>query len=319
MSVKKYTCNMCNKEYKTSQSLCNHNKLKHKNILNKSSIIIEDILEISSNDTHNIPVTSFKIKKTDQRICIYCNKELSNYKNLHRHLQICKMRDSILTENEELKQITENQEKEMKEMRKSLNELKKLMLDMMNKKCKMHPKTFQKMVNSNNTINMTINNNIQYVELGDEELHKVFSRKEKMKILCGLDSPMTKIIKHAHLNATYPQFQNIIITNAKGNQTYTYNKVLKKFVLNDKVELLEDLITYRFDDLIEFYNECKDKLEPDKRRSLEKLFLLKNDDEYYTTKAKEFNVIIYNECNKDNIKYKEEESILEDEINELCI
>ncbi len=168
----------------------------------------------------------------------------------------------------------------------------------------MHPKTFQKMVNSNNTINMTINNNIQYVELGDEELHKVFTEKEKMKILCGRDSPMNKIIRHTHLNNDYPQFQNIIITNAKGNQAYTYNKVLKKFVLNDKVELLEDLITYRFDDLLEFYNECKDKLEPDKRISLEKLFLFKNDDEYYTTKSKEFNVIIYNECNKDNIRYK---------------
>ena len=202
MSVKNYTCNICNREYKSSQSLCNHKKLKHKNILEKSSIITEDILKISSNDTPNIPVISSninKLKKTDQRICIYCNKELSNYKNLHRHLQICKKKESIEKENEELK-------KEMKEMRKSLNELKKLMLDMMNKKCKMHPKTFQKMVNSNNTINMTINNNIQYVELGDEELHKVFSRKEKMKILCGLDSPMTKIIKHAHLNATYPQF-----------------------------------------------------------------------------------------------------------------
>lgn len=42
------------------------------------------------------------------------------------------MRDNILTENEELKQITENQEKEMNEMRKSFNELKKLMLHMMN-------------------------------------------------------------------------------------------------------------------------------------------------------------------------------------------
>jgi hypothetical protein len=175
------------------------------------------------------------------------------------------------------------------------------------------------MINSNNTINNNITiNNIQYVELGDEELHKVFSRKEKMKILCGLDSPMNKIIKHAHLNEEYPQLEPlvyIIITNAKGNQAYTYNKILKKFVLNDKIELLEDLIMYRFDDLIEFYNECKDKIEPDKRRSLEKLFLLKHDDKYYATKSKEFNVIIYNECNKDNIKYKSDENILDNVID----
>lgn len=301
---------MCNKEYKSSQSLCNHKKLKHKNDHLMTTIdVSNDHLMTINDQIINETVYIEENKLTENTICMYCNKKLSAYTHLRRHIKKCKKKETIEKENEELK-------KEMKEMRKSLNELKKLMLDMMNKKCKMHPKTFQKMVNSNNTINMTINNNIQYVELGDEELHKVFSRKEKMKILCGLDSPMTKIIKHAHLNATYPQFQNIIITNAKGNQAYTYNKILKKFVLNDKVELLEDLITYRFDDLIEFYNECKDKLEPDKRRSLEKLFLLKNDDEYYTTKSKEFNVIIYNECNKDNIKYKQE-SILEDEINEL--
>jgi len=313
MLVKNYTCNICNKEYKSSQSLCNHKKLKHKNDQLMTTLdVSNDHLMTINDQIINEPVDIEENKLTENTICMYCNKKLSAYTHLRRHIKKCKKKEDVEKENEELK-------KEMKDMRKSLNELKKLMLDMMNKKCKMHPKTFQKMVNSNNTINMTINNNIQYVELGDEELHKVFSRKEKMKILCGLDSPMTKIIKHAHLNATYPQFQNIIITNAKGNQAYTYNKVLKKFVLNDKVELLEDLITYRFDDLIEFYNECKDKLEPDKRRSLEKLFLLKNDDEYYTTKAKEFNVIIYNECNKDNIKYKEEESILEDEINELGI
>jgi hypothetical protein len=50
---------------------------------------------------------------------------------------------------------------------------------------------------------------------------------------------------------------------------------------------------------------------------VEKLFLLKFDDKYYVNKSKEFNVIIYNECIKDNIKYKQYESILENETNEL--
>ena len=233
MSVKRYTCNICNKDYKTPQSLWNHKNKIHSNIPKISTFKSAVIPEISSNNTLNIHlVSSNTLKKTDQRICNYCNKELASYKNLHRHLQICKMKDTIIKENEELKQRTAQQEIEMSVMKQSLDELKKLMLEMMNKKCKMHPKTLQKMINSNNNNNnITINNNIQYVELGDEELHKVFSKKEKMKILCGLDSPMNKIIKHAHLNDTYPQFQNIIITNAKGNQAYTYNKTLKKFIL----------------------------------------------------------------------------------------
>ena len=43
-------------------------------------------------------------------------------------------------------------------MKKSLDELKKIMLEMMNKKCKMHPKTLQKMINNTNSHNnITIN------------------------------------------------------------------------------------------------------------------------------------------------------------------
>lgn len=209
------------------------------------------------------------------------------------------MKEDVIKENEDLKE-------KMLNMEKSLDELKKIMLDMINKKCKMHPKTLQKMINntnSNNTINMTINNNIQYVELGDEDLSNVFSKKEKMNILCDL-SPMDKIIKHTHLNDEYPQFQTIIITNVKGNQAYIYNKVLKKFIVIDKTEILESLIEHRFDDLQDFYEECKYKIDPDQRKCLEKLFLKKRDDKYCAIKSKEFNVIIYNECNKDNIKYK---------------
>ncbi len=308
MLAKKHTCNICNKDYKTSQSLWNHKNKIHKNIPEISSHKMYIIPEISSNNTLDIPIASQNtLKKTEQRVCNYCNKELSSYKNLHRHLQICKMKEIIIKENEELKRMNDIKDAEMKEMKKSLDELKKIMLEIMNKNCKMHPKTLQKMINntnSNNTINMTINNNIQYVELGDEELSKVFSKKEKMNILKLGGGALDKIITHTHLNDNYPQFQTIIITNVKSNLAYTFNKALKKYIVMDKTEILESLIGYRFDDLQAFYDECKDKMEPEQRENLERFFLLKHDNKYYADKSKEFNVIIYNECNKDNIKYK---------------
>jgi hypothetical protein len=299
MSVKKYTCEICIKDYKTPQSLWNHKHKLHSIIHLKSTDNTPTINSLSTMNQH-IYVDIPKIKKTDNTLCEYCNNNFSSYSSLHRHLKTCKAKTNIVKENDNLKQ-------EMSEMKKSLDELKKIMLDMMNKKCKMHPNTLKNMINntnSNNTINMTINNNIQYIELGDEELHKVFSRKEKMRILCGLGSPIDKIIKHTHLNDNYPQFQTIIITNIKGNQAYIYNKHLKRFIVMDKTEILENLIEHRFDDLQQFYEDCKDKIEPEQRECLERLFLLKYNDKYYVNKSKEFNVIIYNECNKDNIKYK---------------
>jgi hypothetical protein len=194
-------------------------------------------------------------KLTDITIFMYCNKKLSAYTHMRRHLKTCKRKNDI------------EKDKEITEMKKSLDELKNIMLDMMNKKCKMHPKTLQKMINSNNNITIN-NNNIQYVELGDEELSKVFSKKEKMRILCDMGSPMDKIIKHTHLNDNYPQFQTIIITNIKGNQAYIYNKSLKKFIVMDKTEILENLILTRFDDLQDFYDECKDKMDPEQRENV---------------------------------------------------
>lgn len=321
MDIKKHICNICNKEYKSPQSLWNHKKNIHENkkkydqnMTNNMTIHDQNMTKNDHNPTINDQnMTIINNNETvgniiDNTICVYCNKKYSAYTHMRRHLKTCKLKNNIETKYENIK-------KEHEEMKKSYEEMKKLMLDTMNRKYKMHPKTLQKMINnintntntntnSNNTINMTINNNIKYVELGDEELHKVFSKKEKMSILSGLGSPMDKIIKHTHLNDDYPQFQTIIITNVKSNLAYIYNKDLKKYILHDKAEILENLIEYRFDDLQCFYDEYKDKLSSDKIKNLEKFFLLKSNDKYYADKSKDYNVIIYNECNKDNIKYK---------------
>ena len=63
--------------------------------------------------------------------------------------------------------------------------------------------------------------------------------------------------------------------------------------------MLEDLIGCRFEDLAIFYEEHQYKLEPKLRMNLEKMFKLKDDDEYSKRKLDEFNIIFYNECNKE--------------------
>jgi hypothetical protein len=321
MSVKKHTCNICNKDYKSSQSLWNHKNKIHNNEKNDDQNMTTNMTNTNHTVTNNdhIMTNNEQIinniddieekNLTENTICKFCNKKLSAYTHLRRHLKTCKKKNDIEKENEELK-------KEMDEVKQSLEELKKIMLEMMNKKCKMHPKTLQKMINNTNSHNnITINNNIQYVEYGREDLDKVFSKKEKMKILSDMGSPLENIIKYTHLNDKYPQFQSIIITNAKGEQAYAYNQELNKFILCNKTELLEDLIVFRFDDLIDFYEQCKYNLSPKLRESLEKTFLLKDDIKCNKIRCNELNVIIYNQCNKDNIKYKPIDNTLEEDIN----
>ena len=313
MDIKKHTCNICNKDYKTYKSMWHHKKNIHdskKNddpkmtytetqndqcMTNKKDIIESDV-EIETES-----------KLTENTICMYCDKKFSAYTHMRRHLKICKMKDTIIKENEELKIKTIKQEQKMLEMTKSLDELKKLMLDMMNKKCKMHPKTLQKMINSNNTNshnNITINNNIKYIEIGDENLHTVFSVEEVMNILYKGCSALDEIVVYTHLNDKYPQFQNIIIPNVRSKTAYMYSKQLDKYILCDKNDILNELIDYRMTDLKCFYEDHGHKLNTKFRTNLEKIFLSYKDDEYTKRKCKEFNMKIYNQCNKDNIKYK---------------
>jgi hypothetical protein len=307
MSVKKHTCNICNKDYKTPQSLWNHKNKIHLYIPEISSNKTEVIPKISSNNTLNIPIVSpHTFKKTEQRVCNYCNKELSSYKNLHRHLQICKMKDTIIKENEDLIKANEELKKEMEDIKTTFEKFKKQMLDMMNKKCKMHPKTLQKMINNTNSHNnITINNNnIKYVALGNEELHTVFSVEEVMNILKKGGGALDEIIVYTHLNDKYPQFQNVIITNVRNKNAYIYCDKLDKYILCDKNEILNSLIDYRMTDLKGFYEEHGNNLNSKFRGYLERLFTFHYDKEYAQKKCIELNMTFYNQCNKENIKYK---------------
>jgi hypothetical protein len=265
------------------------------------------IPEISSNNKLDIPIASpHTLKKTEQRVCNYCNKELSSYKNLHRHLQICKMKDTIIKENENLIKANDELKKEMDEIKMKFEKFKKQMLDMMNKKCKMHPKTLQKMINNTNSHNnITINNNnIKYVGLGNEELHTVFSVEEVMSILKKGGGALDEIVVYTHLNDKYPQFQNVIITNVRNKNAYMYCDQLDKYILCDKEELLINMIDYRMTDLKGFYEDHGHKLNTKFRGYLEKLFTYHHDKEFNQRKRLELNMTFYNQCNKDNIKYK---------------
>ena len=310
MTDKKYNCIICNKLYKTYKSMWHHKNKYH----TENTQFIPIISPSCPQHIPNIPTYEI-IKKTEQTICEYCNKQMSSYKNLNRHLKTCKIKENILQKNEEIKEITlqeieelkkQNEEikKQNEETTKAFNELKKMMLEMMNKNCKMHPKKFQKLGTNSNNLTITNNNQINIIQLGDENLNDVFSKDEKLKILKRGYASLEEIIKHTHLNDKYLQFQNIIITNNRSNDAYVYTSELGKFILCDKREILEELIVYRMDDLVEFYNEYKNKLDPKIVKVLENMFKLKDDDDYIDKKTNDFNVVFYNLSNKDLLKYK---------------
>ena len=78
-----YNCNLCNKNYASSQSLYNHIRNIHKNIN------LQKITNV------------YNSTKQNNLTCKYCNKILSRSDSLQRHIKICKIKKEIELNNTE--------------------------------------------------------------------------------------------------------------------------------------------------------------------------------------------------------------------------
>ena len=88
----KYSCKICNKQYSSCSSLCNHNKRFHKTPTSSN------MPQIPSGLPQN---ASFYLKNE----CSFCNKIFSRKDNLQRHKKTCKLIDNDKIEELEKKII----------------------------------------------------------------------------------------------------------------------------------------------------------------------------------------------------------------------
>jgi hypothetical protein len=182
-------------------------------------------------------------------------------------------------------------------------------LELINKNCKVHPKTLQKInkqlnlngdhnvINENNTINNTYN----LIALGHENLTNVFSRKEKMAILKYRYCSLPHMVEYTHFNDKYPQFKNILITNTQNTLAYKFDNKKKQFITVDKNDLLEDIIDERMCDLSSFYDELENDLDEKTKEIIEIVKeKIDSDPAYKELKKKDIKLIIYNNRKKVN-------------------
>lgn len=274
---KKFICEFCNKNYKSYQSLWNHKHKFHEPNINQPIHINVDI----STDDINKNVDINFIKKTSINTCKYCNKELSSYKSVFRHEKKCKnsnlaikiqkMNEEFKKENEKLKDIFHNEQLQIREMfQEQIKILRTELIEVMNKQCKMHPKTLQKIKN-NGIINNT-NNTINIMSLGNENIGDLINESKKLFILNKRYDALRYIIEFVHFNPSFPQFHNVIVTNNRTNEAHKYDEKSKTFKIVKKDELVSDLIEYRICDIEEFYLEHEDKLN-DKTKYIIKKFI----------------------------------------------
>ena len=173
-------------------------------------------IKLNLKNTTKIPQNTTKIPQntTKNNQCKYCNKVLSRYDSLNRHIKICKKKQEC--------ELLIEKEEERKQMKLEIEELK------------------TKSVTINNTTN-NINNskNIIINNYGDENIKHIKS-EDFASLLNGIYNAVPKLIEKIHFDPNYPENQNIKYTNKK----MPYLKIMKnnKWQLVNKKNELFDLI-----------------------------------------------------------------------------
>jgi len=207
-----HSCNICNKQYSSKSSLCNHNKKYH-----------------SEKSPPNPPDNPQFPQNIISNKCKYCNKIFSRSDSLLRHQKICKNR----VKSDELNKIKEEKELVALQLELKKEETKilkyKLKLEKSEKKDTVTLKKLNRLliernnkikhINSHNTINSNnqqIINNFQLVGFGKEEILETLTNHEKRLIMNAKYASLEKLIEIVHCGK-YSQFKNIILTNIKDN------------------------------------------------------------------------------------------------------
>ncbi len=161
-------------------------------------------------------------------------------------------------------------------------------------------------VNNGTVNNGTINNII--IKYGDEDLSKVLSTDDMVKICNKKFSSIEQSIEMVHLNKMKPELQNIMINNLNNGIAYTYDG--DTFIAQDRNTVIEDLIEAHLDNIEMIINQENDnnirnKLDQNTIKKLEELrerlddeekFKINNKtyDNYKSYKINQIKLLIYN-------------------------
>ena len=165
--------------------------------------------------------------------------------------------------------------------------------------------------NSNNTL-IQNNNNYTIVELGKESLSEIFTLEQQKQILRKRFNCLDYLVESVHFNEKYKQFQNVAITNINNRFAYKFSEKDNKFIMVNKESLLDDILTYRIEDITDFYENCKDDASLDKLtiESIKRFLDNIDTDQARKDKMTDVKLIMYNKRNVVNIDYGNENAII---------
>lgn len=321
----KYFCNLCNKEYKSYQSLWNHKHKFHSDdiLINTKNETIKAhksekyITEKEPIRTEKEPIRTGIIENITKKEpditdikCEFCNTIFTFNSALYRHKNLrCKVKHQLSLNNDTINML----KKENNTFKEEIKELRDQLLDIMNKTCKVHPKQMLKInkqlnQNMNNSLNGVINSNnkiYNIVSLGNENLLQTLTQKEQLNILNKKTKCLDYLIKYVHFNDKYPQFKNICITNQNNNIAYKYDSSENKFMATTKEQLLDILIDCRMEDIDIFLENNNDLIDVSLKEAVERFVnKIDIDENFKNTKKTDIKLMLYNCKDKTNINSK---------------
>lgn len=216
-----YKCNICNKLYKSYQSLWNHNRKFH--TINDFKMTSVDFV-MTSNDFE-------KLQNENQIICKYCDKKFTRNNNLNYHIKnICKV-------------------KKQKELEESIYkmELEKLKLEI--EKLKKNPKKIINNYNApvnNGLINNNSNNNsnnktLNLCQPGKENINLLTDTEKKYILSQGMNS-IVSLVEQLNFNDRLPQNHNFYTSAINDKHVNTIDLKTNSFIKQSKKDLFDQIL-----------------------------------------------------------------------------
>ena len=276
---RKFICNICDKQYASASSLCNHNKrihniikrgIKHHKIMNNSEKSTspnindgkckknecgeinkngEKTTSESTNDEYDISLRTTVYTFN----CDYCSNKYKHKQSKYRHQSVC-----IYNSNK-----PENMEREIKRRTNQLQSCSSSSSTINN----INNNTTNNTTNIENQNNGTINNtqNTQnvniYLSIGKEDMANTLTDEEQIEVIKQQFNSLLYLVALTHAGNKYPQFNNSKITDLNRNIGYKYDDETNDFIATDKKEMLDDIVDERTNDINNFMDFHKDKID----------------------------------------------------------
>lgn len=221
--MKDLVCKICEKQYKTIQSLCNHNKRFHKtsNVMTNNHNVMTNVMT----NTQNV-MTDITINDTTTFFCKYCNKEFKKRQNKWAHEKnYCKKKSELINKPIEPTIINHTPITNNNNINNGT-------------------------INNNITINNYMNDNIEYIS--DAFIKKMFNHLKNIKTHI---IPIPKMIENIKFNSNHKENNNVKITNLRSKVALVYDN--NKWLTVDKKELLDELYIFATN-LFKNWAEMKD-------------------------------------------------------------